>query len=95
MSFELICRLCQSQVACFSKTSESKQNALLEHFSLDHKINTCDTNVVDNLLVLHNLDTLPGKGKQSQSQGFIPKGKENISPIKPRLPLHTCSQKRF
>ena len=87
MSFELICRLCQSQVACFSKTSESKQNALLEHFSVDHKINTCDINVVDNLLVLHNLDTPSRKGKQSQSQGFIPIGKENISPIKPRLPL--------
>lgn len=92
MSFEFSCRLCQSQVACFSKTSESKQKALLEHFSVDHKINTCDINVVDNLLALHSLDTPSRKRKHSQSQGLIPKGKENISPIKPRLPLQEVKE---
>ena len=85
MSFEFSCRLCQSQVTCFSQTSDSKQNALLEHFSVEHKINNCDSNVVNNLLVLHNLDAPTEKRKKSSA--FIPKGKENVTPIKPRLPL--------
>ena len=87
MSSELKCRLCQSEVDYQSKTSECFQKALLEHFSVEHKINLCDNKVLDHLLVLHNLNKASKKRKRSLSQGFIPKGKENVTPIKPRLPL--------
>ena len=94
MSTEFKCRLCQCQVACFGQTSTSIQKALLEHFSVEHKINMCDADLLDYLLVLHNLETISVRGKQAFSPGFIPKGKENVTPIKTRHPLQEVKTNR-
>ena len=86
MSSEFKCRLCQCQVTCLSKTSASVQKALLEHFSEEHKINICDIDVMDYLLVLHNLETTSGRGMKAFPPGFIPKGKENVPDEKINFP---------
>ena len=94
MSSEFKCRLCQCQVTCLSKTSASIQKALLEHFSEEHKINICDIDVMDYLLVLHNLETTSGRGMKAFPPGFIPKGKENVTPVKARHPLQEVKTNR-
>ena len=94
MSAEFSCKLCQSPVKQSIKKAGSITHALVEHFSTEHNIKICDTKVVDNLLVMHNLPTTSGKRIMSLSQGFIPKGKENVTPIKPRLPLQEVRTNR-
>ena len=90
MSADIKCRLCESIVSKDDGNADKAKEVLMNHFSAEHKINTHDTNVLNNLLLIHE-QSINKKGgvkrKRSLSQSFIPHGKENITPIKVRQPL--------
>ena len=51
MSAEIKCRLCESIVSKDNGNADKAKEVLMNHFSAEHKINTHDTNVLNNLLL--------------------------------------------